>query len=252
MAGRSPAMIPSGPIAWAKRRETSGMTTNPDRELAATIRSEAADDSELRASLKNNGWHPELPAIRDEFGIVLVGNRRLKIALEENIEPVIKTITLGEGKAADAERIKLALISNLGSAPLSPKDRQRIAAHLYGERRWTMERIGKALSVSKKTISKDLAGIVTAGNNLKREPTDQNPSGAGRRQGSKADPIPRSKKAETREERIAVLADVGLNTKQIAAEVGLGERAVSQALEHVQIARAAADKAKAELPPITI
>jgi ParB-like chromosome segregation protein Spo0J len=115
----------------------------------------------LRESLKTFGWHPELPAIKDEHGNVLIGNRRLKIAADLRIEPKIKIITFGDGKPADAERVKLALASNLGAAPLTPKDRTRIAERLYGESGWTMERIGAALGVTQRTISNDLAGLET-------------------------------------------------------------------------------------------
>lgn len=38
---------------------------------------------------------------------------------------------------------------------------QCIAAYLYGAREWTMERVGKALGVSKATISNDLSGCLT-------------------------------------------------------------------------------------------
>jgi predicted ArsR family transcriptional regulator len=49
----------------------------------------------------------------------------------------------------------------------------------------TMQRIAEALGVSKKTISKDLDGIVTEGNNQKRTKSAANPRGAGRPKGSK-------------------------------------------------------------------
>ena len=226
--------------------------SNPDRELAASIRTETSDDSELKASLQQVGWHPEFPAIADEFGTVLVGNRRLRIATELGIKPVIKTIKFGDGKEADAERIKLALISNLGGAPLSAKDRKRIAEHLYGKPGWTMEKVAEALNVNHATISRDLAEFVQPAQIKKHARSATNLKGAGRPKGSKADPQPRGKKAETREERAALLADAGLSTKEIAAEMGLGERAVSQSLEHVKIARDAEAKARAKLPEITI
>jgi hypothetical protein len=79
-------------------------------------------DDELRASLKG-GWNKHLPAIKDEHGVVLVGNRRLKIANEIGIEPVIKVVEFGDGPEADAERIRLANVSNIGGAPLTAEDR---------------------------------------------------------------------------------------------------------------------------------
>src|SRR5262245_13970625 len=90
------------------------ITMTQDKTFAAQVRQDMADDTELRQSLKTFGWHCEFPAIADEAGAILVGNRRLRIAQEEGIAPVIKTIAFGPGSEADAERIKIALISNLG------------------------------------------------------------------------------------------------------------------------------------------
>jgi hypothetical protein len=56
-------------------------------------------------------------------------------------------LALGDARLARAE-------------PFSPKDRKRIAKYLYGERSWTMARIGAALNVSRETITKDLQGLV--------------------------------------------------------------------------------------------
>jgi hypothetical protein len=79
----------------------------------------------------------------------------LKIAKEEKIEPVIKKLTIGNGEASDAERLKLAIASNIGFKPITKQDRKRIAEHLYGERAWTMERIAEALNVSQRAVSED-------------------------------------------------------------------------------------------------
>jgi len=124
------------------------------------IRYGLGDLDELRESMRTFGWLAALPAIADETGMVIVGKRRLKVAEELNIPPVITRITFGQGDEADALRVKLALASNLGGAPLSPADRVRIAENLYGEKGWTMQRIADALAVSKKTISKDLKDSV--------------------------------------------------------------------------------------------
>lgn len=128
--------------------------------FADNIRVTNTDDAELRASLKGFGWYKQFPAIADENGVILVGHRRLKIAEELGIEPVIVTFSFGKGDAADAERLKLALASNIGGAPMTKEDRKRIAEHLYGGREWTMERIAEALNTTHKTISKDLEGFV--------------------------------------------------------------------------------------------
>ena len=123
--------------------------------FAVNIRDIGGDDSELRESLKRFGWIKEFPALVDEHGVVLVGHRRLKIAKEEKIEPVIKKLTIGNGEASDAERLKLAIASNIGFKPITKQDRKRIAEHLYGERAWTMERIAEALNVSQRAVSED-------------------------------------------------------------------------------------------------
>jgi hypothetical protein len=94
--------------------------------LAGNIRDVGGDDSELRESLKEFGWVKEFPALVDENGVVLVGHRRMKIAEEENIEPVVKKLAIGNGKASDAERLKLAIVSNIGSKPMTPEDRNGV------------------------------------------------------------------------------------------------------------------------------
>jgi ParB-like chromosome segregation protein Spo0J len=115
--------------------------------LSENIRTDDGDDEELRESLRRFGWNPKLPALKDEHGEVLVGHRRLRLAKELGISPVVKVLHLGEGDDADAERVKLALISNLGFKPMTKADRQRIAERLYGDKGWTMQRIAEALGL---------------------------------------------------------------------------------------------------------
>jgi ParB-like chromosome segregation protein Spo0J len=141
--------------------------------------------SELRESMQRFGWIKHFPALVDENGVVLVGHRRLKVAEALGIDPVTVTVTLGSGEEADAERVKLAIASNIGGKPLSKEDRKHIADHLYCKHGWSMECIAEALKVTKGTISKDLAGIVSDGNNqTKHAKTVTNPKGSGRRKGS--------------------------------------------------------------------
>jgi ParB-like chromosome segregation protein Spo0J len=130
----------------------------PDGNIRSLI---GIDDAELRESMREFGWVSEFPALVDENGTTLVGHRRLKIAAELGIPPVVKPLTLGTGTEADAERFKLALVSNIGGAPLSREDRKRIAECLYGAHEWTMERIAKALRVGTKTVARDLEGFVS-------------------------------------------------------------------------------------------
>jgi len=129
-------------------------------EFRENIRVASQDDSELRESLKRFGWYKQFPAIADENGVILVGHRRMKIAKELGIEPVIQAFTFGKGDAADAERLKIALASNIGGAPMTKEDRKHMAEYLYGSREWTMERIAEALNTTHKTISKDLSEFV--------------------------------------------------------------------------------------------
>jgi ParB-like chromosome segregation protein Spo0J len=122
-------------------------------ELAKNVRAGSEDDlDELIDSMKHFGWLDEFPALADEHGAILVGNRRMKAAKKAGVEPVVRTITFGAGEKADAQRVKFALVSNLGSKPMSREDRQRIAEHLYGNKEWTMERIAEALNVSIATV----------------------------------------------------------------------------------------------------
>ena len=187
------------------------------------------NDDELRASLKAAGWNEHLPAIKDEDGNVIVGNRRVAIAEQEGIEPVIKVVTFGTGAEALAARIRLANVSNIGAAPLLARDRKRQAEGLY-KSGLTMQAIASMLGVDKATISRDLKLLHDA--TIKKDKTETNPKGAGRPKG-------RPQKAVEREERVAALKDEGLTVREISRVVGVGERAVNQALEHVQIKREA-------------
>lgn len=222
---------------------------NPDGgAFARNIRSEkTADDTELRASLKQFGWIKEFPAIADENGVVLVGHRRIRIANQLGIAPVIQTLTLGKGDEADAERLKIAIASNIGGAPMTKDDRKHIAEHLYGKRQWTMERIGAALNVSHKTISKDLGEFVPEVQ-IKTGKTTSNPKGAGRPKGSTKPRAETAPQAVAREERVAVLMDAGKTAHEIAAELGVVVRAANQAMEHVKIRR----EAEAIIDPTTL
>jgi ParB-like chromosome segregation protein Spo0J len=144
----------------------------------------------LRASLEAFGWKELFPAIEDQDGKVLVGHRRLKIAKELNIKPVVATVKCKD----DNERWEIAVASNVGHAGMSKVDRQRIAHRMYTDgSNLTMEQIGAVLGVSKKTISLDLNEIVTQGNNQEHAKTARNPKGSGRPKGTKSS---QSKKSE--------------------------------------------------------
>jgi hypothetical protein len=147
------------------------------------IRLDEGDLTELRQSMQTFGWIEEFPALVDEHDVVLVGHRRLQVASELKIEPKIKKLTLGSGDEADAQRLKLAIASNIGFAPMTKDDRMRIAEYLYGEREWTMARIAEALNVGIGTVSRDLGNSSTV-EKSKHAKTTSNPKGAGRPKGS--------------------------------------------------------------------
>jgi len=195
------------------------------------------DDGELRAALKKFGWVKQFPALADENDVVLVGHRRMAIAKELGIEPVIVKLKLGKGDEADAERLKLAIVSNIGGKPLTAADRKRIAQYLYGKDEWTEQRIANALNVGFSTIQRDLGNLPAAGK-LKPAKTASNPKGAGRPKGSKAEKPPsalRPKTTDDRDEKIVALSEAGCSRADIAAEVGVTERTVRRALDQEQL-----------------
>jgi hypothetical protein len=112
-----------------------------------------------------DGWDKNLPAIKDEHGVVLVGHRRLKIAKEDGIEPVIKVVTFGSGPEAEAARIRLANVSNIGAAGMTKEDRQRQAERLYdGGKGLSQTAIARMLGVTQTTIARDLLTLCNAHN----------------------------------------------------------------------------------------
>jgi hypothetical protein len=133
---------------------------DPEGGRLATMKRErtAKSTTELRESLAVNGWLPELPAIVDEHGVTIVGNSRLELAMELDIEPVIKTVHFGDGEAADARRFTLWAASNVGGAQLSAADRKAVAQDLYRQG-WVMEKIADLIKVSTMTVSRDLKGL---------------------------------------------------------------------------------------------
>ncbi len=200
-------------------------------EFADNIRLPGKDDtSELHESMKRWGWLKHFPAITDEHNVVLVGHRRLKVAKQLDIEPVVEKFTFGHGDEADADRLKIAIASNIGFKQMTKEDRQRISKYLYGQREWTMQQIAKALDVGTMTVQRDLDSFTSVVKPSR--PKGGRPKGSG----NKTD---RRKAIEDRNERIVVLSDAGASPKEIASETGLVERNVHQILEHERIRREA-------------
>jgi AraC-like DNA-binding protein len=199
--------------------------------FADNIRStDDGDNAELKASLKQFGWVAEFPAIKDEHGVVLIGHRRLKLADELNITPVIKTLALGSGDVADAERLKLAIVSNIGGAPMTKQDRQRIAEHLYGERDWTMQRVAEALGVSQKTVSKDLSDFIPKVRNV--------PRGKGRPKNTRLKVEPVKFSRAEREAMAKRVLDEGRTYEQAIEETAASSTVLREALAFEQGRRA--------------
>lgn len=135
------------------------MTTSARFARGTRLGRSRDDLEELRESMATLGWVPEFPALKDRRGVVLVGHRRLAVAAELNIEPVVQILTdLGSGDEADAQRLRIVLASNLGAKSLTPMDRQAIAQSLHLDG-WTMTAIGRALGVSRSTVRRDLVAV---------------------------------------------------------------------------------------------
>jgi transposase len=118
-------------------------------------------------------------------------------------------------------------------------ERKRTAVKM-AEQGFTQEQIAKQLGVGQATIARDLEAFnLSTMDKSKQTKTTTNPKGAGRPKGRKKPRSERQPQAVEREEKAAALKDTGLSTKEIAKELGIGERAAAQALEHVQIKREA-------------
>jgi DNA-binding CsgD family transcriptional regulator len=216
------------------------MSIKVDADYIKSIRgSVKMDDVELAAALAA-GWDENLPAIKDEHGVLLVGNRRMKLVPALGIKPVTKTVTFGTGPDADAARIRLANVSNAGGEPITAEDRKRQAELLYGGG-LTQTAIATMLGVSQQQVAKYLVNLQPGSKLKSHSKTATNPKGAGRPKSvPKAAAAPKTRaqtapQAVVREERAAVLMAAGKGTKEIAADLGIGPRAANQVMEHVKI-----------------
>lgn len=196
------------------------------------------DDAELRESLKAHGWIEEFPALIDEHDVTLVGHRRLKIAKELGITPVIKKLMIGSGDEADAKRLRLAIASNIGFKPMTKADRQRISEYLYGEREWTMQRIADALNVSTRQISRDLDSFDTV--SKPQRPKGGRPKGSGKL------------KDHYRAEEVIAQHDSGMTHAQIAVTTEIGQRQVRHIIEREKALREGEQRASGRIDPSTL
>jgi hypothetical protein len=193
------------------------------------VRSDKPDATELRQSMKDNGWDPRFPAVKDENGVVLIGHRRLAIAQELGIKPVFVTWPLGSGDDADVERVRLALISNVGGAAATAADRKHLAQHLYKTKGWTQVQIAKAVGVSQSSV-RDYLRLVEP---TKREPTVDTlgRKNTGRPKGSAGPKPERRKYARATEDKAAsLILDTGKPRAAAAAEAGVTETVARMAV----------------------
>jgi ParB-like chromosome segregation protein Spo0J len=189
------------------------------------------DDTELRQSLKQFGWRKEFPAIADENDVVLVGHRRMRLAKQLGIEPVIQKIKLGKGDEADTERLKIAIVSNIGGQPLTRDDRKRLAEHLYGQKEWTMEKIAEALNTTPMTVSRDLEGFNTV---LKpSRPKGGRPKGTGQSKKKRAPTSERAPQTHRAREIVRPLVEAGetVNARELGVKHGISHVIVETAVE---------------------
>jgi predicted transcriptional regulator len=184
-------------------------------DIVAAMRSGKISDAELRESLQRHGWHPEFPAIQDEHGVTLVGNRRLRLAAQLAIEPVIKILEIGEGEGPDAERFKLAFISNIGGVPLTARERKAFAIYLKQKRDWSQQRIAEALGVGQASVSRYLEGLSTVDN-----------SKGGRPRKAKGKFRDASVTSESESLMAGAVLDEGKPRAEVAEEFGVSESIV--------------------------
>ena len=178
--------------------------------------------------------------------MTLVGHRRLKIAAELGIAPIIQKLVIGIGDEADAKRLRLAIVLNIGHKPMTKEDRQRIAKYLYGEREWTMQRIADALNVGFGTVQRDLADLSTV-DKSKPAKTATNPKGSGRH---KSRPKPPAQ--EKRDDGIIRQYDAGRTYDEIAEDLDVPRHTVANTVKAELQQRKGEERAAGQVDPATL
>jgi ParB-like chromosome segregation protein Spo0J len=215
----------------------AGLFDPKDGRFAENIRKLPKDDSELRESMKHSGWIEHLPAFIDENDVVIVGHRRMKIAEELKIKPIIHKVKFGKGQDADTKRLQFAIASNTGGKDLTKHDRKRIAVQLYEQDNWTQQAIADAMNVSRETIRDDLLDLADSAKSKKQPKTPTNPRGSGRRKGNRP-----SKTTEETEIQILTLRQQGKTQEEVRKELNL------DSVQPIKIAEAK-DKARRDAQP---
>ncbi len=220
-----------------------------DKAIIDAMRSEMTDDADLKESLQAHGWVKHFPALKDEHGVVLVGNRRLRIAKELGIEPVIKILALGEGANADAERFRVAIVSNLGGKPMSKDERQKLAVYLFKARNWTQQRISEGLGVHQSTVAHYLDDIYADRINVEDRGTDSlgRKKSTGRPKGKA--PKPHKYPPATEQKAAELHLDNGKSVFHTAKELGVSEQVVIRSVERERGRREATQAEVIKLDP---
>lgn len=114
------------------------------------------------------------------------------------------------------------------------KERRRPLVKTLAEQGYTQDAIAGQIGISQQTVGRDLETLSIV-DNVKGQGKDTRgrKKSTGRKRGGTKPQL------KERNEKIVALADKGLPTKEIAAEVGIVPRAVSQIIEHEQIRREA-------------
>ena len=213
--------IPKGESSYDKAHAVFGDPFHPlTGRFSVNIR-DPGDLTELRASMKEVGWLESHPAIQDERGVLLVGHRRMAVARELNIEPHVVTLPIGQGDYADAQRLKLAIFSNLGHKGFTPTERKRIAEYLRLEHDWTVQAIAAALNVAVGTISTDLEGVFNSENSAKQKSRGGRPRNRD---------LPTSNELALQKAREIAARGEEPTVAAVRAETGLGETPVKHGL----------------------
>jgi transposase len=128
--------------------------------------------------------------------------------------------------------------------PAEQKVERKRRAVKMTEQGFTQQHIAKLLGVSQSTIRDDLSNLVET-TKSKPAKTATNPKGAGRPKGSKKD----KPRTETEQEQVAAkLRGMGKSIKEIASEIGVGERRAGLILDAVKVREAA----EATIDPATL
>jgi hypothetical protein len=148
--------------------EFSDNTGIPSKRMGKS----AAQD-ELRDSLHRFGWLRELPGVRDERGVIIIGHRRWALADELEIpvsERAMMTIVYGDGDEADRNRLIAAVVSQTGYKEFTKEEWKRIAQYLRAQGD-TIQSIAEVLNKPYKTVQENVSGVP-----LLVDPTIKNPN----------------------------------------------------------------------------